>query len=301
MPVPEHADLWAKAKLFIDRALVSDDSRDFEERAFWAAGALELLAKAALARVSPLLIIPPDTEGKNVLAALGVIAYDGSMIETVAAKTLWARAERAFRPFSQKEASLISGGRNEYIHGSGTGVPNIPEAVWWGRYWNQASILVVALDQDLDAFVGSGRLAQVEAHLQGHKVHVREHVDALLARARQRLVQRNNPAITASLRDELELAMDLTATLSYRQPEACPACEEPGMLEGEETGDRTVDWGDEPWSTPTATVDVYSDYFSCPNCRLVLNRPELLEQAGLPTSFSIEEEYEPDEPDYGND
>lgn len=301
MPVPEHADLWAKAKLFINRALVSDGSRDFEERAFWAAAALELLAKAALARVSPLLIIPPDAEGKNVLAALGVIVYDGSAIETVPAKALWARSERAFRPFAQKEASLISSGRNEYIHGTGTGLPTMPEAVWWGRYWNQASILVVAMDQDLEAFVGRSRLTQVEGYLQGHKEHIKEHVASLVARSQQRLAQRHNPAIAAGLRDELALAVDLSATLSYRQPESCPACNEIGLLEGEESGDRDVDWGEDPWSTPVATVEIYADHFSCANCRLVLNRAELIEQAGLPTTFSVEEDYVPDEADYGND
>lgn len=301
MPVPDHADLWVKAKLFINRALVSDGSRDFEERAFWAAAALELLAKAALARVSPLLIIPPDAEGKNVLAALGVIVYDGSPIETVPAKALWARSERAFRPFAQKEASLISAGRNEYVHGSGTGLPNMPETVWWGRYWNLASILVVALDQDLEAFVGSSRLSQVEGYLQGHKAHIKEHVDSLLARSQQRLTQRDNPAIAAGLRDELARAQDLTASLMYEYPQDCPACDAIGLLEGEESGNREVDWGDDPWSTPISTVEVYADYFSCPNCRLVLNRAELIEQAGLPATFFKEEEYEPDEPDYGND
>lgn len=130
MPVPDHRDLWLKAKLFINRALYVNDSRDFDERAFWAAAALELLAKSALCRVSPLLIIPPDEEGKTVLAALGVIADDGSDVLTVKASTLWARCERAFRPFSQREANLISKGRNEYVHGAGAGLPNMPEAVW---------------------------------------------------------------------------------------------------------------------------------------------------------------------------
>ncbi|MCD5348106.1 hypothetical protein [Agromyces sp. S2-1-8] len=301
MPVPEHGELWAKAKLFITRALESEGVRDFEERAFWAAAALELLAKAALARVSPLLIIPPDAEGKNVLAALGVVAYDGSPVETVAAKTLWARSERAFRPFAQKEAALISAGRNEYLHGIGTGLPNLPEHVWWGRYWNQASILVVALDQDLHAFVGGVRLEQVERYLQGHTHHVQEHVDSLIARSQQRLAQRGNPAIAAGLRDELIHARDLSAGLLYVETAACPACGGDGVLEGEETGGQEIDWDSDPWS-PIETLEVYADHFSCPKCQLVLNRAELIELVDLPVRFTIKRDYEPDEePDYGND
>lgn len=302
MPVPEHRELWTKAKLFINRALVADGSRDFEERAFWAAAALELLAKAALARVSPLLIIPPDTDGKHVLAALGVIAYDDTVVQTVAAKTLWARSERAFRPFSQREATRISAGRNEYLHGSGTGLPDLPEEIWWGRFWNQATMLIVALDQDLDAFIGSRRVAQVEGYLEGHKEHVKEHVASLIARSSQRLAQRANPSIAASLRDELTTARDLSASLAHATHASCPACGEDGVLEGEDTDDRNVDWGHNPWDTPIATSTIHSDYFACANCHLILIRAELIEEAGLPLTFDVESEYEPDdEPDYGND
>lgn len=58
----DHDALWTKAKLFLNRAM-DDDPRSFDERALWAALALELLAKAALARVSPLLIAEPNEEG----------------------------------------------------------------------------------------------------------------------------------------------------------------------------------------------------------------------------------------------
>ena len=41
--------IWLKAVAFINRAL--DEADDFEERAFWAACCLELLAKAALTKL----------------------------------------------------------------------------------------------------------------------------------------------------------------------------------------------------------------------------------------------------------
>lgn len=70
-----------------------------------------------------------------------------------------------------------------------------------------------------------------------------------------------------------------------------------------DAGDRDIDWGgSDPWSTPITTIEVYSAYFSCPHCRLVLSRAELIEQAGLPASFTVQRDYEPDdEPGYGND
>jgi hypothetical protein len=57
------------AMAFINRALDVND--DFEERAFWAACSLELLAKAALTRINPALVADIDREGMSLLLLLG--------------------------------------------------------------------------------------------------------------------------------------------------------------------------------------------------------------------------------------
>jgi len=69
----DHQALWAKAKVFLNRAMDTAPSRSFDEQALWASAALELLGKAALARVSPLLIAEPTEDGVNVLIATGLI------------------------------------------------------------------------------------------------------------------------------------------------------------------------------------------------------------------------------------
>lgn len=303
MAIPEFDVLWGKARLFAKRSLDPETERDFGERVFWATTALEFLAKAALARVSPLLIVPPDAEGKHVLATLGVIAHDGASIQTIQAKALWARAERVFRPFSGKEATQFSAIRNDYMHGGGAGVPLHPEDVWWGKYWHQAAILTVAADQDLDALVGWAHAIRVEQYLTQHKSHVEEHVQALMERARQRLEQRGNPSTPASLRDELSQPFEASGMLSHSKPATCPVCGEDGVLEGEDTGDTEIIWPDfeEVWASPTEVVTVHADYFGCGNCRLVFDRLEFLEKAGLESTFTKEREYEPGDYDYGND
>lgn len=304
MAIPSFDDLWAKAQVFARRSLSDEAVRDFDERVFWATTALEFLAKAALAHISPLLIIPPDADGKHVLAALGVIAHDGADIQTIQAKALWSRAEKTFRSFSGREAAQFSASRNEYMHGGGTGTPLHPEAVWWGKLWNQASILVVAADQDLHALVGSTLQGQVQGYLAQHKDHVEQHVSALLERAQQRLDQRGNPATPAALRDELSKPFEASAQLLHISTADCPACGDEGSLEGEDYGDVEIIHPDDPedmWTSPTERLQVYAVYFGCPNCHLVLDRLEFLEQAGVPTTFTIEQDYEPDEYDYGND
>lgn len=65
-----------------------------------------------------------------------------------------------------------------------------------------------------------------------------------------------------------------------------------------EPGDDEYDPG-----TTWAEITVPADYFSCPTCHLVLDRYELIEQAGLPTTFEVidDDPPVPEEPDYGND
>src|SRR5215472_5633265 len=131
----DHYALWIKAKLFINRAMDNDDVRTPEERSLWAALALELLAKAALSRVSPLLVAEPTEEGTNLLIASRLIQGD-ARFTSVRAKTLFTRCQKAFKPFSLQEATLITVAQVEDRHSSGVGFASIPPQAWWPKFWD---------------------------------------------------------------------------------------------------------------------------------------------------------------------
>ena len=76
----DHDALWLKAKMFINRAMDDGDMRSPDEKSLWAALSLELLGKAALARVSPTLIAEPTDDVVHVLIASGLIRGDGRFI-----------------------------------------------------------------------------------------------------------------------------------------------------------------------------------------------------------------------------
>jgi hypothetical protein len=137
IPPYDSEALWMKAKLFTNRAMDDEDARSFDEQSLWASLALELLAKSALARVSPLLIAEPSEDGTNLLIASGLMSGE-AQFKSVAAHTLYKRCARAFKPFSEPEARKITTGRNEYLHGSGIGFLGIPPEAWWPRFWAQA-------------------------------------------------------------------------------------------------------------------------------------------------------------------
>ncbi|MDQ1627059.1 MAG: hypothetical protein QOI54_803 [Actinomycetota bacterium] len=295
--------LWLKARLFVNHAMDHEEPRTFDEHALWASLALELLAKAALARVNPLLIAMPNEEGAHLLAASGLLDGDGPAM-TVGASTVFKRCARVFRPFNLAEALQFANNRNQYLHSGAATVTSLPETAFWPAFWSQAAILILAQDRDISEFVGADRADEVEAHLARNRQHVEQRVETLIGRARQHL-----DLIASGNAPERILAAyrrggDLRAGLRYSTEASCPACSEIGTVEGEQPEGHELRYeqvGEDDFDV-FADVSVYADYFSCANCRLVLDDAELLEVAGLVDLFDVEgDPAEFVSGDYGND
>lgn len=295
----DDAALWNKAKMFLNRAMDNPTERSPDEAALWAAAALELLGKAALARVSPLLIASPSEEGVNLLIASGLVEGNAKFI-SVTASTIFKRCQRAFRPFNAGDAQKFADARNEYLHGASVGFVLPPEA-WWPRFWSLASILVTAQDREMSELVGDTRVATVERHLEQNSKNVEHRTEALLARARQRLAQREAGTLPAKVQAQWLANVDLTAGMAYRITETCPACGAEGVLEGDEFVDAEYEYEyDQNYVSATATLTVPSSYFSCSCCQLVLDY-DLLDEAELPETFQVIDEDPQMEQEYGND
>lgn len=297
-------ELWVKAKLFINRAIDASENKTFDERALWAVFSLELLAKAALSRASPLLIATPNEDGKNLLAAAGLID-DAATFKTITARTLFQRCGKAFKPFNSEAAANLAEDRNGYLHSANAGVSQIPEAAWWPRFWALTVVLINACDQDLEAFVGSSQVASVESQLARNRENVEHRLAMILERARQRLARFQAGEMRESERRDWERRTDLDIGCRYSASTTCPACEsEDGMLEGDEvveTQQRVEQVGPDDFDV-WLELEIASEHFSCPICRCVLDSFELLQASGLPETIdAIGDPADFWEPDYGND
>lgn len=276
-----------KARLFINRAMDSEEHRSFDEQALWASLSLELLAKAALSRVSPLLIATPNEEGTNLLIASGLVEGEAAF-QSIPAKTVFARCAKAFRPFSLKEAATIAAGRNEYLHGGTATITALPAYAWWPRFWAQAAILLTAQDREIEEFVGPDRAPVVEKHLASNRQHIEDRVTALIERAKQRLSLHQAGLMTARQEAEWAATTDPFAGLSHRTEAICPACGSTGTLEGEDVLSYEMEYeqlGEEDFKV-WVNLTVGSDYFGCPACHLTLDRYELVKAAGLDEEFA---------------
>jgi hypothetical protein len=226
----------------------------------------------------------------------------------VSASTVFKRCQKAFRPFSAPDARKFADARNEYLHGSAIGFMSLPPQAWWPHYWALAVILVTAQDRTIEDLVGPDRAPVIEAHLAQNAKNVEHRTEALLSRARQRLVQYRSGTLPARIQAEWRSSPDLTSGLPYYADVECPACGDEGTLEGDDGEQVSFEYSyDREDGSPvgaTARIDVVASYFSCPTCHLVLDDYELIEQAGLPDSFEFldtDPEWPEMEPDYGND
>lgn len=293
--------LWVKAKLFINRVMDREPDRMFEERALWASFALELLGKAALARINPCLIALPTDDGKSLMVAAGA-SRDETKLKTIPAKAVFARCSVAFPPFNRHKADQIAANRNEYVHGPESGFYRIPENEWWPTFWAQVDILVTALDRTLEDLVGDDRVTLVEAQLNKNKDNVKTRVEALIKRALQRLQLIHEGSISQRVAAEI-----FGAKTIYLQEfdgfADCPACKDQANVSGDHIEDIDTVMIDEEdgygYGTEYLTVQV--DNLACGHCGLVLEGPEYVEASDAETSFEVERDYEPEWEEYNNE
>jgi hypothetical protein len=297
-------DLWAKAKLFVNRSGRAASADDFPEAALWAGLALELLGKAALANVNPALIADPADDGKSLLVAARAVPSAGDF-RSIPAKAIFSRCARAFSPFDAREALIIAGQRNAELHSGETPFLSLKEEVWWPRYWSLVMILLQAQDRELEEFVGPARVAEVEAHLVRNKQIVRDRVSAAIARAEQRFALLASDVVPRSVQDRIASALEYTTEFFHRTAYGCPACKLSAFLCGDEIIEReTIS----EFNDDEQTVDNYdecvvaADYIGCGNCGLRLEGYDLLTEAGIDTGFTVYEEPTFDyEEDYANE
>lgn len=294
----DHEVLWLKAKTFVNRSFSAVDSGAFDEAALWAACALELLGKAALSKVSPLLVADPSDEGKSLLVAAGLSA-DFAGYKSIQAKAVFSRCARAFPSFNATRANQIAVSRNEELHSGGLPFATVRQDVWWESFWALATVLVQSQDRTLDELVPPERLQVVEEHLARNAENTKLRVESLIQRATQRLKLLDASVLSVRVQAELS-ARAVAIDLDFASPIDCPACGANGHIHGDFVGDSDVEVDyDEGVAIERATV--WTDSFSCENCGLVLPDQDFVAAANLPATFSIEREYEPEYDDYGND
>ncbi len=216
----------------MERALAAP--RDSDLFPFWASLALELLARSALAYVSPILLADTaDPDGRNLLHALGfepkVKAY---VPRSIVANDVLTRCEQLVPEFTKDIENFCRGftiKRNEELHSGGTPFSSLASTTWLPRFYESARVLLGFQGMELVDFVGSDEAKAAEVMLKA--------VADEAAKSVRKLIKAHSEVWNGKKQEEREQLEE--AAKNHAHPwrghvVSCPSCGSPALLTGEE-------------------------------------------------------------------
>ncbi len=290
---------YASAREFALSALEAHHLGNHRRVPIDAGTALEHLAKACLAGRSPALLAEMKGEG-SVASLIGLLGIQGAgapvVIRTIGLTEALSRISRFVKPkASREDLQALADIRNGVVHAAGDS--DVDERILTA-FVQHADTLLADLQRERQEF-WDGQLSVVDALLKDASNKVAHRVAVRLAAAEAMLERR--------LAVEGETVIQAMRALSKSQPLTgsqrflvCPVCDCHGVA----TGWHDVDWEPDDWDKETGEVtNAYGQVrfnagkFRCRLCNLRLDSETEIEQAGLPTTWPIEDadprDYEP--------
>lgn len=318
-PSLEPDALRAKSQLYVQRGFRAKVAGDFDEYQLWASLALELLGKAALAKVHPALIADPSSK-ESLFAACGrPISPD---VKSIGAKTLFDRLTFISKEFDarhQRFCDQMALRRNSELHSGEAPFTGMSEEVWEREYWGAIDVILRIQGLTLKEWVGAENASAptkvIEAAEKALEWSVKHRVKRC---AEDFLAKHKDPKervgiIERSRARGLPVAIGKSlAGYESNATETCPACSAMGYLglslwEEEITEEENEIQGpDGEWYQDAPSERIESTFnveeFICPDCSLHLFGVKEIAASGLnPEVIRTairEREYEED---YGND
>jgi hypothetical protein len=159
-------------------------------------------------------------------------------------------------------------------------------------------ILLTAQDRELEDLLPPSEVRRVEGYLASNRENTARRAQALVERARQRFELSEQGRLTARIAGRLPGGVLIIS--DYEGSAECPACGVQGSVSGGAVLESEI-LSDFEFGPALELLTVGTDAFTCDRCGLVLDGPELVVAAGIPDTFEVETEYEPEGGDYMNE
>ncbi|WP_313458960.1 hypothetical protein [Stenotrophomonas sp.] len=283
--------LWTKAVLFMGRAAAED--REGQVYPLWAAMGLEILARAAVSNVSPLLLADPERDHRNTLYALGFGGVAPKSIGTVQVLSLCKTLIAGFTEEEYKVASSLAGRRNEELHSGEAAFATFPVQSWLPGFFRCCLVLSESMGESLDSLLGVDEAKEAREVLGDSEQNIMAAVKASIAAHAKVFTEKDADERAKLSAQAQKLGDDLSHQGHHRVK--CPACDSVAVVQGEDVGRQRVEHGE---NGITVRQAVLPTRFSCVACGLKLNGYQALRAAGVAdhftrkTSFSPQDYYE---------
>jgi hypothetical protein len=274
--------LWAKAGLYVEEAQKYE--RDSWLFSFWATLSLEMLARAALSHIHPVLLASSnDRDCMNLLYALNQTDKLASPLtpRSIDISEVFSRCEQLIPEFvkeHQKFCNGLLGMRNEELHSGGTPFNDLDVQKWLPRFYECCTVLLAALGKTLEDLVGKEEAQAGRKMIEAvNDQAAKEVVGEIKAFAK---VWESKPEKERKAASALS---ESTARRSDGHVVKCPACESKALLQGEIISSLPPEIGDDAIITREVILPTL---FICSACGLRVQGHNRLHAAGLSSTFT---------------
>lgn len=283
--------LFSKSKLFMEKAFLEDKDSPFF--GILSAVGLELLARAAIAHVHPVLLAESDNAQKNALYALGLSECAGPP-KSIAAKqviNLCGILIPGFDVDLQKLAIAMTEVRNEELHSGGAAFKDYNQDHWIGGFYKACQVLAESMEESLVSLFGMARareaISLVYEEDANRKKAVKDRISAL-KRAYEEEKRSNKKRIDSLIASSEREALVLRHQGYFIVD--CPCCGNKSWIEGRESFKSHEEIQE---NNVTVRKDVIPDSFQCSVCGLRLSSYAELKAAELPLHYTNTYTYDP--------
>ena len=268
--------LYVKAERYIQQ-MGAHNSDDWEY-ALWSSLALELLARAALANVSPALLAEDDKQSfSNLSHALGYPSTEEKFSpRSIAISEVFKRLATLLPGFAKEHASFgtqHTGRRNEELHSGKPAFDGLKASTWQPRFYEVCQLLLASLGLTIADFFGMEEAnvaekliaAAADKSAKAVKGDVDAHMKVWLAKNEKE-------------REKLQLQAEVWANRQAGHRVMCPACASQALVVGEPVSSPVQKLDDDQI---VETQEFLPNQFECVACGLKIGGLSRLSAVGL--------------------
>lgn len=286
----ERDPLWAKARLFFDRAF--EQTREDPAFGLWCSLGVEVLARAALASISPTLLAEPDRDHKFLLHALGR-GSERTPRKSIGTGQVLSLCNSLFPGFTKEDltaALALVNRRNEELHSGAAAFEAYPPSQWLTGLYKACGALATGMGESLETLFGEEEARVANSILAEDRTNTTERVKKRIASHRSVFDARPSDEQTQAKLESEEQAK----TLAYRGHHrvTCPACKSVATVQGQAFGKEHMT--DEDGEIVVRQA-VCPTSLSCSACGLKLDGYAELEAAELGGHYTRRTSYTPEE------
>ena len=282
--------LWAKACVYIERAF--EESKEDPLFGLWAALGLELLARSAVAHVSPTLLAEADRDHRYLLHALGRGSerVHKKSLSSVQVLQLCSTLFGEFSDEEKKTCTAIINRRNEELHSGTSAFEEYPSSKWLAGFYRACKALCDCQGKAFEDLFGKEEAENAEQLLEEKRTEVKGSVESKIAAHRKVFEEKNEEAREEAAKVAEKTAMELSWQGHHKA--TCPACGSLASISGVAYGQDRVshEEGDVVVRQPVSPRG-----FQCSACGLNLSGYAELEIAGMGGRYTRTSTYSPEE------